>query len=115
MTNGFVRAALFGTIAVLATTSFAEASQTDGRNQFVTIANKTDTAIVHLYGSFSSDSNWGSDRLPSPLLPGEYFYIDTREAWDECTYDIRAVFADGTEARFMNEDVCFQDNFHFVN
>jgi hypothetical protein len=116
MTNGFVRAAMLGALAILATTSLAEASQTDGRNRHIQVYNESDTTIMYIYATPTDVSGWADDLLGQYVLESNYnIRLRVRDAWDPCHYDIRAVFSDNTEAYFWDTDVCRVTSYTFTN
>jgi hypothetical protein len=64
-----------------------------------TIANNGDAALVELYASPKSAGSWGQDMLGGQqLAAGEAAeVIISGEAGGQCDYDLRMVFADGSE------------------
>jgi hypothetical protein len=113
MTNGFVRAALFGTAALLlsGTSAFA-----DSYNREVTIHNHSSYDIYYFYGSRTNTSDWEEDILGSDILPaGSSILIDFDDGTGACTFDFKAVFEDGDEAYGWDQNVCRISNFTFTN
>jgi hypothetical protein len=103
MTNGFVRAALFGTLAVIATTSIAEASY--AHIDPTTIINGNAETIRELYISSSRRDSWEDDELGQWVLdPG--YQIEWYREGGHCDYDIKMVFSSGREETLWNVDLC---------
>jgi hypothetical protein len=105
MTKTVLRAALIASFGVLlsGTASFA----TGWENREVTIVNDTNEDIVWFYGSRTTTSDWEEDILGSDILPaGSSILIDFDDGTGACTFDFRAVYADGDEDYAMNQNVC---------
>ncbi|MGG5888832.1 hypothetical protein ACLF3G_16970 [Falsiroseomonas sp. HC035] len=72
----------------------------------VAVGNNSDTVLRELYASTSGTSGaWGPDRLGSEVIPANGAFrmrIRTRD----CTFDIRAVFADDREEVKARVDLC---------
>ena len=114
MTKGFIRAALFGTLAVLFSGTASMAY--DGYNREVRIHNDSSYDIFYFYGSRTTTSDWEEDILGSDILPaGTSILIDFDDGTGECNFDFKAVFEDGDEAYGWDQDVCSISHFYFTN
>lgn len=111
MTKGFIRAALFGTVAVLmsATASLAW-------DQHVTIHNDSSYDIINFYASNTGTDSWGRDRLGTQILPAGYeITLDITDNSGACHFDFRSVFEDGDEVTKMDQDVCYLTDYYITN
>jgi hypothetical protein len=112
MTNGFVRAALLGALALAVSGTSAFAS--DGYNREVRIYNHTGEDIIWFYGSRTSTSSWEEDILGSDILPaGSSVLIDFDDGTGACRFDFKAEFADGDAEFAWNQIVCRISSYTF--
>lgn len=71
------------------------------------IHNKTSHEMTALYVSPSSKDTWGDNTLDGTIPAGQ----DGTFTWgkgssDECNWDVKAEFADGSHAELQNVDFC---------
>ncbi len=94
--------------AVMAVGGHATHTHADERD-FTVINGSSTKTIVNFYVAPSApDDDWGNDILGvGTLAPGASAFIYfTRYTDGNCTYDMRAVFDDGTEGQLLNIDLC---------
>jgi hypothetical protein len=104
MTKGFVRAALFGAAAVLLSATASLASQWD---QHVDIINWSGMDVTAFYATNTGVDDWGHDRLTvANLHSGYQVTLNIEDGSDACSFDFRAVLANGEEVTAWNMDVC---------
>ncbi len=76
----------------------------------VTISNDSNLEIQYLYVSGSGNTDWGPDRLGQQTLRGgERKTFRFGSGSRGCSYDIRAVFANGRGVTERNLDLCRAD------
>ncbi|OYW10307.1 MAG: hypothetical protein B7Z53_01260 [Rhodospirillales bacterium 12-71-4] len=69
------------------------------------IANRSDVVLRELYASTNGAENWGPDRLGSEVVEaGGGFRLRLRTR--DCTFDLRAVYADDREEVKTRLDLC---------
>jgi hypothetical protein len=103
MTNGFLRAALFGAVAVVASASSAFAW-----DQHVTFHNRSGSDVMYFYATNTGVDDWGSDRLGSSVVLHDGNKI-TRNITDNsgaCSFDFRFELRDGRVIEERDQDVC---------
>jgi hypothetical protein len=72
-----------------------------------TLHNKTSHEMVKLFVSPSSKSNWGANVLSGTVPAGEDgTFTWSKDASDECEWDVRGEFADGSYAEVTDVDFC---------
>jgi hypothetical protein len=97
---------VFGTAPAPAapTPAPAPAAGAGSRNPSFNLANQGRTAIREVYVSSARDTNWGSQRLPRPMQPGEHLAVRLVE--NDCVNDIRVIWADGRTEDRRGVDTC---------
>ncbi|TRW14209.1 hypothetical protein [Glacieibacterium frigidum] len=79
----------------------------DGVVRRFIMRNDTSQPMVRLFVSSADDSADGPDRLGGVAVPpGVSISVDADDGSKRCTYDMRAVFADGRELAQGSFDVC---------
>jgi hypothetical protein len=93
--------------AVALPTSFAANAPAQAGLQNFTMNNNTDTTIERVYISPNNDDGWGPDRLgrTQVIRPGNSHRFNFT-GFDECVFDIKVVFADGTNTEKRDVDLC---------
>lgn len=87
-------------------------SSNDGVVRRFIMRNDTSQPMVRLFVSSSDDSADGPDRLGGVAVPaGVSISLDADDGSKRCTFDMRAVFADGRELVQNGFDVCSGLNF----
>ena len=80
---------------------------TTSADRHVTIINNTGISMREFYGSNAGANTWQEDILGSNVLPA---YSSVNINFDDgsgyCTFDFKAVFADGSSLVDSNVDVC---------
>lgn len=72
-----------------------------------TLHNKTSHEMVALYVSPSSKNNWGPNVLSGTVPSGQdATFTWSKDASDECNWDVRGEYADGSHAEVDNVDFC---------
>lgn len=105
----FARSAFaFTAAAALAVSATpAQARSADGQDRRVAIENQSGQAIVYVYGSPASQSDFGEDRIPDRVIAnGEASVVDFDSGTRECRYDLRVTLADGSNVDRMGVNVC---------
>jgi hypothetical protein len=73
----------------------------------VTVINNSGSTITRFFGSNSGRSSWEEDILGDGVIaPGESVNINFNDGSGSCSFDFKAVFADGTSAVETGVDVC---------
>ena len=76
-------------------------------DRHVTIVNNTGATITRFYGSNAGTSSWQEDILGADVLaPGAQVSINFDDGTGYCTFDFKAVFADGSSTVQTGVDVC---------
>lgn len=76
-------------------------------DRHVTIINNSSATITRFYGSNAGSNSWEEDILGSDVLAsGSRVSINFDDGSGYCTFDFKAVFADGSTAVQPNVDVC---------
>jgi len=75
-----------------------------GGNPSFNLVNQGRSAIREVYVSSARDTNWGSQRLPRHMQPGEHLAV--RLAENECVNDIRVIWLDGRTEDRRGVDTC---------
>ena len=79
-----------------------------------TLHNKTSHEMVAMYVSPSSKDSWGPNVLSGTVPAGEdATFTWSKDASDECNWDVRGEFADGSYAEVTNVDFCNVDSVTF--
>jgi hypothetical protein len=82
----------------------APAQPSGDKTSNLTIYNKTDWAVHHLYVSPAGQSQWGADQLGEVTIePGSSFKLNDIPC---DTYDIKVVDEDGDECVIPGEELC---------
>ena len=77
----------------------------DSYDRTVAIVNGTGATLVQIYGT--AGGGWGANRLRSgAIAPGASATISFEDGSGECRFNVKAVFADGTEKLNNDIDVC---------
>lgn len=72
-----------------------------------TLTNGTSQTIDMFYASPPSENSWEEDILGVDVLPpGETVTITIDDSREDCAYDFKAVFEDGTELAHSAVEVC---------
>ena len=92
----------FAAIAALAGT---QAGAADRR---LIIRNHAGQSIYNIYGSNTSESSYGRDRLGSDdvIIDGEDKIVDLGDGTDACYFDLKAVFKNGRTVYGKHVNVC---------
>ena len=73
----------------------------------VTLVNNSGSTITQFFGSNTGQSSWEEDILGNGVLPpGGSVNINFNDGSGACSFDFKAVFADGSSAVESNIDVC---------
>jgi hypothetical protein len=81
-----------------------------------TLHNKTSHEMTELYVSPTSKSSWGPNVLSGTVTAGDDgTFTWSKDASDECNWDVRAEFADGSYAEVTNVDFCTVNEVTFTN
>lgn len=97
----------------LALTSTASLAQYDRR---VLIVNGTSQTMMYFYASHVDAPTWEEDILGNSVLPsGNQVVINIDDGSGYCRYDVKAVFADGSEAIEPGLNVCEVGRFTFYD
>lgn len=76
-------------------------------NRMVRVHNETDQTIVYLYSTNTGTNDWGEDILGADTIgAGRTILVDFDDGSGYCRMDIRAEFADGSEAELRRVNVC---------
>lgn len=71
------------------------------------MTNGSDQVITHFYASPPTTSDWEDDILGVGVLsPGESVNITINDSREDCFYDFRAVYEDGSESIATKQQVC---------
>lgn len=85
------------------TTTYSSASY--DRN--VLVVNASPLTVTNFYGSNAGADSWQEDILGADVLPaGSSVYVNMDDGSGYCTFDFKAIFADGTSAVEYGIDVC---------
>ncbi len=76
-----------------------------------TLVNNASTSLVELYVAPSTSGDWEEDILSEVLLPGYETDVIIADGLATCSYDILAVFNDGTESDARGVDLCEMDTY----
>lgn len=75
-----------------------------------TLHNETDHDLVSLYISVVSTNEWEEDIFGDGVLDaGESVEVTIDDDLEDCEYDLKAVFSDGSELIVGSEDFCELD------
>jgi len=87
--------------------SSASAGASDAQNRHVNVMNMSSQAMRELYASPVTSDNWEEDLLGTgTLAAGQSIDANIDNGTGECSYDLRAVMADGHEHIQRKVDVC---------
>ncbi len=85
----------------------AAAQSADGNDRRILIENRSGQAIVYVYGSPTTESSFGADRIPDRVLAnGQRTIVNFDNGSRACMWDLRATLADGRNVDRMNVNVC---------
>lgn len=91
-------------IAGLASHGFAAQN---GKQWQVVVENTWGSDIVGLFGSRASTEYWEDDILNgSVIADGDFLLVDFADGNNECVYDLKVDFADGSTWEEHDVDVC---------
>ncbi|CAD5936168.1 hypothetical protein PCC9214_01618 [Planktothrix tepida] len=80
----------------------------------IKLINGTDKVMTHFYASPPSTSDWENDILGADVLnPGESITININDGREDCDYDFRAIFQDGTESVDAAQKVCSGEEYTY--
>ncbi|MBV8490909.1 MAG: hypothetical protein JO199_10315 [Candidatus Eremiobacteraeota bacterium] len=72
-----------------------------------TLHNKTSHEMVKLFVSPTSKADWGPNLLEGTVPAGQdATFTWSKDASDECNWDVRGEYADGSYAEVKNVDFC---------
>ncbi|WP_148292358.1 MULTISPECIES: hypothetical protein [Planktothrix] len=72
-----------------------------------TMTNDSGQVITHFYASPPTTSDWEDDILGVDVLaPGDSVDITINDGQEDCFYDFRAVYEDGSEVVATKQEVC---------
>lgn len=101
---------LIGAALVMAAAGWAgtaNAACNDGKDRRIQVVNDTSTTLRELYGSNVSRTDWEEDVLGRDVLePGGTVNINFDDGTCYCSFDLKAVFSDGTETIRRRFNVC---------
>lgn len=93
--------------AVLAGCDTGTTSSGGSYDRHVLVVNNSDATVTQFYGSNSGAQSWQEDILGTDTLPsGSSVNVNFDDGTGACSYDFKAVFADGTSAVESGIDVC---------
>lgn len=76
-----------------------------------TLVNDTALTVMEFYTSPANEEMWGDDILGSAVIaPGETGTVTIADGSDQCAYDLRFVFDDGSEYT-DSQDICAMDTY----
>ncbi len=91
------------------------APEAGARDRRVRITNETGVTITQLYGSNVDRDTWEEDILGADVLPpGGSLVVDFDDGTGACSFDLKAVFADGDEVTKLGVNVCEISTFRFT-
>jgi hypothetical protein len=104
----------FRTIVLLALSGIAVTACDTGAtssggsyDRHVLVVNNSNATVTQFYGSNSGADTWQEDILGADTLPsGSSVTVNFDDGTGACTFDFKAVFADGTSAVESGIDVC---------
>lgn len=82
------------------------------RNPDFKVVNRSTKVITGLFVSAVNDENWGNDRLPGTIAPGEEFMVRLPRD-GRCNFDIRVVYDDKTSEERRAQDLCSVEQLAF--
>ncbi|MBD2104329.1 hypothetical protein [Leptolyngbya sp. FACHB-261] len=83
----------------------AQSASADRRD--FAVLNNTDLTIEQLYVSSSNSGRWGQDRLGSEVLEsGGSFPVNFTNGSNQCVYDVKAIYEDGSYDLAMAQNLC---------
>lgn len=92
--------------AAIATVSLFAASPAFAGKQDFRIHNETGQIVATLHVSPSSETRWGPDLLPNDILEDGATALVTFDRHEECLWDIRVTYADGSEDDWRQINLC---------
>lgn len=102
-----------GVICALSLVAAIEAhAANDGHDRSVMITNQSSLEVVELYGSSETTDDWEDDILARGTLPSnESLVVDFFDGSNDCIFDLRLVFDDGSFIEEYGFDVCQEVEF----
>lgn len=99
--------ALVAAFAAVMSVSTAASAANDGKNRKVTVENISNQSIYNLYASPVTSTTWEEDLLGDGTIPaGQSKVANIDNGSNECTYDLKAVMANGREHIRRRVNVC---------
>lgn len=103
----YLKTAFFLGLSALTLAGCEDGTTTSSYDRYVTIVNNTNASISRFYGSNAGADSWEEDILGSDVLPaGSSVRINFDDGSGYCTFDFKAVFADGSSVVNPGIDVC---------
>lgn len=96
MLDKLARNALMATAMSLPMLSLSSQSALAQDRRDFSVYNNNELEITRLYVSSADSEYWGRNRLNSPLLAGESTKFTFNNVSNQCMYDVRAVYSNGT-------------------
>ena len=95
-------------------TACTDGSSGSSVNRHVTIINNTGATIQRFYGSNAGSNSWEEDILGADVLTsGSQVDVNFDDGSGYCTFDFKAVLADGSSQVVNGVDVCTTSNVTF--
>lgn len=101
-----MRGAIVGIAALMSVALWSsEASAADRR---IVIRNNAGQSIYNIYGSNTSETRYGADRLGEDdvIIDGEDKVVNFSDGTDACYFDLKAVFKNGRTVYGKHINVC---------
>ena len=100
-------------LAAIIMIAFSSGMGMAGQQDF-TVHNHSGKTIKNLYVSPSSSDHWGKDILGEDELDdGDSFDVKFSHDEEECKYDIKVTFEDGSDAEDHDVDLCSVSDVNF--
>jgi hypothetical protein len=97
----------FASLALTACEETTTTTTTSSADRHVTVVNNTNSTMTEFYGSNAGSSIWEEDILGRDVLsPGDSVRVDFTDGSGYCTFDLKAVFRDGSTLIDKNVNVC---------
>ncbi len=96
-------------LALLMLLSFPALAQTPAQNPSFNLVNRTSKPIREFFLSSTGRTNFGQNRLTTPIAPGATFAVRPAVTGN-CIYDMRVVFADGSSEERRAVNTCTADD-----
>ncbi|MEH2237477.1 hypothetical protein [Nostoc sp.] len=75
-------------------------------NRDFLVYNNNELEITQLYVSSTGTKYWGSNILNSDIVNGSSDAVTFNNNSNHCTYDVKAIYSDGTYDVMRNADLC---------